>query len=607
MPRWRPLPEELDPQIREFTSQLRRLVDRSGMSVATIADRTGYSKSSWERYLGGRLLPPRGATHALGDVTGTDIRHLETMWELAERAWSRDEMRHDQTMEAIRVAQAREALGEFWDDEPAKGRKWGRKEKNRTRNREKNRDEDGARGQEEAHSGSETAVKEEEWKEKTGEIPVFSENAQHQQSQYQQSQHRQARHHKSQHRAASSGFLAPPSASSMPGARTGASTPSGSPGSPGSRASADPSGSSDSSGSSTFSFFSPSASASAPPDTGRPPMDDETAVLRPRPLPGRGGRHGADGGPGAEGGDGARSAPGGFPAQRVDVSSWGAPVKHRAGASGGTSGPSRTEPSPAGSGPPAYPSNTEASHASRAAGADGHGDPDAPDGTAVPHGHGRSSRGRRVAALLGGAFAVFAVLGAGVMVFGLPGGAEDSSASPSPSATNKAPDLPAGVKCRGKSCSGKDPEKMGCGGQNVKSSNSAFVGPSMVEVRYSKVCQAAWGRITGAAQGDSLKISAKGQAESDKVDATNDAYTEMVSVGSATEARACATLVAGTTGCTKVNAAGQAGTDASAGTDADTDAGTGAGTDPDTGTNAGADAEETAQTSGTAGTGDAVP
>ncbi|OEV28496.1 hypothetical protein AN219_20595, partial [Streptomyces nanshensis] len=170
MPRWRPLPEELDPQIREFTSQLRRLVDRSGMSVATIADRTGYSKSSWERYLNGRLLPPRGAAHALGDVTGIDIRHLETMWELAERAWSRDEMRHDQTMEAIRVAQAREALGEFWDDEPAKGRKWGRnKDKVRNKNRDRNRDQEKARAQSAEASGAEPAVKEEEWKEKTGE------------------------------------------------------------------------------------------------------------------------------------------------------------------------------------------------------------------------------------------------------------------------------------------------------------------------------------------------------------------------------------------------------------------------------------------------------
>ncbi|MEV7996608.1 DUF2690 domain-containing protein [Streptomyces sp. NPDC086077] len=113
MPRWKALPEELDPQIREFAGQLRRLVDRSGLSVSALSDRTGYSKTSWERYLNGRLLAPKGAIVALAEVTGTDPIHLTTMWELAERAWSRSEMRHDMTMEAIRISQARAALGEF--------------------------------------------------------------------------------------------------------------------------------------------------------------------------------------------------------------------------------------------------------------------------------------------------------------------------------------------------------------------------------------------------------------------------------------------------------------------------------------------------------------
>ncbi|MFJ9663852.1 DUF2690 domain-containing protein [Streptomyces sp. NPDC101219] len=113
MPRWKALPEELDPQIREFTSQLRRVVDRSGLSVASVSDRTGYSKTSWERYLNGRLLAPKGAIVALAEVTGTNPMHLTTMWELAERAWSRSEMRHDMTMEAIRISQARAALSEL--------------------------------------------------------------------------------------------------------------------------------------------------------------------------------------------------------------------------------------------------------------------------------------------------------------------------------------------------------------------------------------------------------------------------------------------------------------------------------------------------------------
>src|SRR5947208_6273795 len=113
MPRWRALPDELDPQVREFASQLRRLVDRSGLSIAAVADRTGYSKTSWDRYLNGRLLAPKGAIIALAEVTGTNPVHLTTMWELAERSWSRSEMRHDMTMEAIRISQARAALGEF--------------------------------------------------------------------------------------------------------------------------------------------------------------------------------------------------------------------------------------------------------------------------------------------------------------------------------------------------------------------------------------------------------------------------------------------------------------------------------------------------------------
>ncbi|MET9555677.1 XRE family transcriptional regulator [Streptomyces sp. NPDC006645] len=122
MPRWKALPEELDPQVREFATQLRRLVDKSGLSIAAVADRTGYSKTSWERYLNGRLLAPKGAIVALAEVTGTNPLHLTTMWELSERAWSRSEMRHDMTMEAIRISQARDALGEFGGDGPGASR-----------------------------------------------------------------------------------------------------------------------------------------------------------------------------------------------------------------------------------------------------------------------------------------------------------------------------------------------------------------------------------------------------------------------------------------------------------------------------------------------------
>lgn len=103
MPRWKALSEELDPQIREFAGQLRRLVDRRGLSIAAVADRTGYSRTSWERYLNGRLLAPKGAVVALAEATGTSQAHLTTMWELAERAWSRSEPRQDMTALSVRI------------------------------------------------------------------------------------------------------------------------------------------------------------------------------------------------------------------------------------------------------------------------------------------------------------------------------------------------------------------------------------------------------------------------------------------------------------------------------------------------------------------------
>ncbi|MFE9252105.1 DUF2690 domain-containing protein [Streptomyces sp. NPDC007088] len=112
MSRWKALPDGLDPQIREFVSQLRRLADRGGLGVEALARRTGHSGASWERYLSGRLLAPRGAVVAFAEATGANPAHLTTMWELAERAWSRSEARHDLTMEAIRISQARAALGE---------------------------------------------------------------------------------------------------------------------------------------------------------------------------------------------------------------------------------------------------------------------------------------------------------------------------------------------------------------------------------------------------------------------------------------------------------------------------------------------------------------
>ncbi|WP_309063590.1 DUF2690 domain-containing protein [Streptomyces sp.] len=367
MPRWKALPDELDPQIREFTSQLRRVVDRSGLSVASVADRTGYSKTSWERYLNGRLLAPKRAVVALAEVTGTNPVHLTTMWELAERAWSRSEMRHDMTMEAIRISQARAALSELAGP-PA-----------------------GAGG-----------------------------------------------------RARKSGAAA---------VRPGVAGPAG-------------------------------VAPSVPPQPTAADVRDASGGVRENA--GRGGSPGAN--------------------------TWGV---------------------------------------------DGHAGPPAGHGR-TPGTHGAPSRGaaggkRRMSTFIAGAVGALVVIAAALYVTGTEDDKKknDAVTSPSPTATADA-NLPAGVKCSGDSCTGKDAEVMGCSGDLVTTTGTATVGATTVEVRYSETCGAAWGRITQAAQGDKVEITAGRAKQSDTVTAAGDTvtYTAMVAVESAAQAKACAVLASGEEGCT---------------------------------------------------------
>ncbi|MBV7699016.1 XRE family transcriptional regulator [Streptomyces sp. TRM70350] len=399
MPRWKALPDELDPQIEEFVGQLRRLVDRSGLSISALSDRTGYSKTSWERYLNGRLLAPKGAIVALAEVTGTNPIHLTTMWELAERAWSRSEMRHDRTMEAIRISQARAALGEFGAP-PAN-----------------------TKGKTARRGGSATA---------------------------------------------------------MPGI-------------------AGPAG----------------VAPTVPPQPTAPDANAREAEARPT------------------------------------VNSWGL---------AGYTGPSRA------SGRRGAGTGVNPASAGRAPGAGvptptpppGAGVPTPsprPPGAGVPTPPGAPSGGasgkKRLALFAAGAVAVAVAAGA---AYHLTGGDRNdtASAAPSPSVSIDA-NLPPGVKCSGDTCTGKDAETMGCSGDLVTTARTATVGTTVVEVRYSETCGAAWGRITQAAEGDEVQVTVGTTKENGSITAVGDtiAYTPMIAVKDAGEATACATLASGERGCTQ--------------------------------------------------------
>ncbi|WP_399887790.1 DUF2690 domain-containing protein [Streptomyces sp. BBFR51] len=441
------MPDELDPQIREFTSQLRRLVDRSELSVASVADATGYSKTSWERYLNGRLLAPKGAIVALAEVTGTNPLHLTTMWELAERAWSRSEMRHDMTMEAIRISQARAALGELGTP-AAKSGKPAAKSGNGDRN--------GKGSRTGRHGGGAPAA--------TG--------------------------------IAGPAGVAPTLPPTVPAQPTAADSP-----------------------------------------------DSALGAVRGGTGPGGAGR----GGPSDPSAGGA-----------TDGNSWGlagyrgpAPTGDRAVRPGTRTGPGEA---PGPSGPAVTPGPAAPNGLGPGAGPAGaYGEP--------PHGghraHNRSSGGgnKRMTTFVAGVVGVLVVIAGAFFLLNDGGEKKNEGAKPSPSPTvSSDPQLPPGVKCSGDACTGKDPEVMGCGGDLVTTAATATVGTAAVEVRYSKTCGAAWARVTQAAQGDEVQVTAGGKnQQTGTVAGAGDtvAYTPMVAVKSAADAKACVTAAAGPQGCTK--------------------------------------------------------
>jgi|GEM_PF-2553821 len=72
-----------------LAAELRVLRERSGLSLAALAEESAYSKSSWQRYLTGRALPPWLAVRALCRFAGEPEPRIRVLWELAEAAWSR--------------------------------------------------------------------------------------------------------------------------------------------------------------------------------------------------------------------------------------------------------------------------------------------------------------------------------------------------------------------------------------------------------------------------------------------------------------------------------------------------------------------------------------
>ncbi|CAL9298807.1 DUF2690 domain-containing protein [Streptomyces sp. SudanB182_2057] len=491
MPRWKALPDDLDPQIREFTDELRQLVDRSGLGVAALADRTGYGATSWERYLGGRLLAPKGAVIALAEVTGTPTGPLTTLWELAERAWRQAELRDGSTLQALRIAEGqsdRKSAGQGAG--PGLGKAVGQSAGvSAGQGVGKGLGKGSGKGFGTGGAG-------------TGVVPG----------------------------SAGPGWVKPaiPAQPSARDADTGGGTAGGE-GSGGRTAGGEGSG-----------------GRTAGADAGTASRDGS----------------GSGGGTAGDGGTGARTAVGGAAggADKPVKNSWGvagyrgpSPASARPGARSPGLPNAAAAATPAPSGAVGGPAGLDATRAL-----------DAPPAGAVP-GPARTSEGRpvpgerwaarrqQVVMFFAGLVGVLALIGGVFYLTHRDGdGSAASDGSPSPSASAPATPPP-GVKCAGSACTGKDAEAMGCGGDLVSTAKTATVGTTTLEVRYSKVCGTVWGRITSGEPGDTVRVTAGKDRQKGDITAAGDTigYTPMVAVRNPAQARACATLASGQTGCTE--------------------------------------------------------
>ncbi|MET7639130.1 helix-turn-helix domain-containing protein [Streptomyces sp. NPDC005438] len=77
--------QELLPEVRQWCGELERVKSTHKLSLAALAEGTGYSRTSWSRSLKGLTLPPREAVEALGAKLDPREPALLEAWEAAQR------------------------------------------------------------------------------------------------------------------------------------------------------------------------------------------------------------------------------------------------------------------------------------------------------------------------------------------------------------------------------------------------------------------------------------------------------------------------------------------------------------------------------------------
>ncbi|MEV7393146.1 DUF2690 domain-containing protein [Streptomyces sp. NPDC091215] len=80
---------EIPPECERLAARLRTLRDRRRLTLATLATESAYSRSSWQRWLAGRSVPPWPAVSVLCRLADEPEPGVRALWERSEAAWSR--------------------------------------------------------------------------------------------------------------------------------------------------------------------------------------------------------------------------------------------------------------------------------------------------------------------------------------------------------------------------------------------------------------------------------------------------------------------------------------------------------------------------------------
>ncbi|MFG3345094.1 DUF2690 domain-containing protein [Streptomyces sp. NPDC048018] len=165
---------------------------------------------------------------------------------------------------------------------------------------------------------------------------------------------------------------------------------------------------------------------------------------------------------------------------------------------------------------------------------------DAPEGASGEAPAGPTGRRRRA---LWGALVLAVLLVAGAAAYGAVAltGSDEPSAAPRPKPAVKVAAVRTGCTLTG--CEGRDPKKMNCGADAVTVRTGSIPKDLVIELRYSRACKAAWGRISFAQVGATVVVNnSDGAAQADVVHFDRDVYTPLIAAPDDGSVWACASL-----------------------------------------------------------------